>query len=231
MNISQKQIKHFEKLTEALMSPACVKDGLDHRQFYGIQKTTYRVSKRLAKGLIIEDRLRYNRQEIVIEADNESWGLNYHDGNKIKDYLDKNNIPYTLIITGGKGLRFHIFLSQKVLEQNWIFYLYAYICDKIDLDWKTHGVPENKSTNHLLGCIGKKSLKEDYGWYATHSNIIPEQRPKTLSHEVVFPSEIKTWNLPTRFLNMAIIFSKTIPKSSTRATMQNFRYRALLVLK
>lgn len=224
------QVKHFEKLSNAVGTPLCVFDGLGHKKFYGKNKRHFRNSIRLKAGLIVKDRLRFNGIEIILEADNEDWDINHINGNKIKAFLDKNNVPHMLIITGGKGLRFHIFLEKtRAISQEHIFYIYCYLCKCIDLNWKEHGVPENKHKHHLLGCIAKIGK---YGYYATCSETIPWERPKTKSQQVKFPKKIQTWDIPNDLFETAIDYGKTISIKNVSSVLRKFSYKKpMLVIK
>lgn len=225
------QKEHFQMLTYAVGSPVCVFDGAGHEKFYGDNKRPYNLSKLLENGNLVNDRVRFNSHEIIIEADKEDWELNYTNGNKIKDYLEVNNIPFMLIITGGKGMRFHIFIeNSRYITQKQIFFLYVYLCQCIGLKWQEHGVPENKQTNHILGCIGKIGK---YGFYATYSNIIPLKRPQTRLEDIKFPEKIQTWEVPDNVFNFAIDYGRSIPEVSIKQTLTKWRYkgRMLLILK
>ena len=223
-----KQQTHFELLSSVMGFPVCIFRGKGHFGFFKDKIPYHQTDK------IVSDRLRFNSREIIIESDTIDWDHNFKYGNKIKEFLDNKNIPYMLIITGGRGMRFHVFLDKySELPQQKIFFVYAYLCHCIGLDWQKHGVPENKSVNHLLGCISKLGK---FGGYASWYDKIPITRPKLKLSEIKFPEKIELWKIPEEIFDESISFGESIPKKIVSNTMNQFRYRVrgrgiMLVLK
>lgn len=226
--IINKQKEYFARISKTVEDLLCIWDGAGHKDFYGKNKRTYLESKRLNYGQLITDRLRFNGREIILDPSFKDWNLNYIDGIKIKNFLDKGGIPYDLIYTGGKGIRFSIFLKQSLTQQE-IFALYVYLCSRIDIKWETNGVPENKQKNHLLGVAGKiGSYKSVASWIEE----IPKERPRFNFANFKFNPNVKDWNIPKSFIGEAKEITKLIPRTVVEKTYSKFRYRKpLLILK
>lgn len=225
----EQQKRFFELLSNTLKQSVYVWDGVGHKAFFGRNKRHFRVSQLHNAGFLVNDILRFNGRQLTFDFDNDDWNINKTNAQLLKNYLDKNNIPYLIIITGGRGLRFQIYLDTNLpLLQDHIFYLYAYICNNCFLNWENFGVPENKQKNHLLGTIGKKGK---LGFYATYSETIPDKRPETKLSEIKFPSEIKLWKLDKSFVSNALAFGNSLSKEEIKTTFQRFRYKKSVMLK
>ena len=223
----QKQIKHFEHY-ENVGLKVYVVDGFGHKDYYNSSKRHYLQSHLLKNFKLVKDRLRFNGREIIIEFDDVQWAGNYANAIKVIDFLQKNSIPYELIITGGRGLRFSIFTKINY-AQSTIFALYCYSCYLIGIDWQTSGMPENKAVNHCVGCIGKIGK---LGYYATYSKEVPEKRPQIKIFEVQFPEKVELWNVSKKFLVNALDYASKIPKKEVMKNYEKFKYKKpLLELK
>ena len=192
--ITQKEF--FELLSSALGEPVLVWDGEGHS--WTKDKRVYTDSKLLAEGKPVTDIVRFNGREMVFDLDSKDWNENKENGKKIKDFLEDIGIPYLLQVTGGKGMRFHIYFDKySEMPQSRVFALYQIICKDLGLDYTKFGEPENKNLHKLVGTIGRPSPKEEYGhMYSTWLPDIPDERPSTDASSVRYPNEIKLWKIP-----------------------------------
>lgn len=217
----EKQLKHFELYEKAGLHVYVV-DGFGHKDYYNKNKRYYVNSYSLRNFKPISDRLRFNGREIVIEFDDDNWIANIDQAYDVKSYLQENLIPFELITTGGRGLRFHIFTYNKY-NQSTIFALYLYLCKLIGINYETSGYPENYNKDHCVGVIGKQSKR--LGYFATHYEYVPEHRPKTTIAEIKIPNEINLWDVPMDFLFKALEYASTIPEKKKKETYGKYRYR------
>ena len=147
----------FTNLLGEGIKPVFVFDGAGHKNFFGKNKHNYQISALHKKGQLVQDRCRFNHQELVIDPD-DVWPKVKEAGDKTLSFLNKNKIPYENIFSG-RCIRIHIFVknaiiyyakSKRIDTQKMCFYVYQYLCYLIGLDWKDFGVPENKAKNHRL---------------------------------------------------------------------------------
>ena len=231
------QTEHLKKISEVVGTPVNIFDGMGHKNFFGANKTVYYISNLHKKGQLVQDRIRFNGQEIVIDPDYDDWLKVKESGDKIIDLLNKEKIPFMLQFSG-RCIRISIFVKDKIIyyakkkhiePQQMCFYVYQYLCKLIGINWQDFGVPENKSKNHLLGCIGKKNLKT--GLYATWINdLLPSKRFETKQSNVQFPDKIETWDVSDDFLDKAYDYSSKIPEQEVQETLSRTKYQTNEIL-
>ena len=229
-----RQLDYFEKLTELNCKPDFVFDGSGHKNFFGNNKHHYQTSWLHKQGKLVQDRLRFNGQEIIIDPDCD-WSEVKKKGDKILNFFEDNSIPYELLLTG-RNVRFHIYTTNSIQNyareimkdpQQLCFYVYQFLCHSIGINWQDFGVPENQARDHLLGTIGKKNIKT--GFYCTWSDIIPEIKPETKLCNIKFSDELRSWNIKKDFLNDAINYSSKIPEKEVKLIFKNKKYSWTLV--
>ena len=223
------QIDYFKRLSEINGYPVFVFDGNGHKGFFGKNKHHYQISSLHKKGFMVQDRLRFNGQEIIFDPDC-SWFEVKKVGDKILDFLNKNQIPYEILFSG-RNIRIHIYVndslknyarSRRIDAQKMCFYLYQHLCYLVGIDWREFGVPENKAKNHLLGTIGKRNAKT--GFYCTYIKEIPQEQPQTNLSDVRFPEKLKFWDIPQEPLDKAFDYSSKIPEQEVQKTFVDKRY-------
>ena len=213
-DIVSKQKKFFEQLSSVMGIPVYVWDGESHS--WTKDKRHYSNSQLLKEDKPITDIVRFNGREIVFDLDYVDWKRNKEEGDKIKEFLDTMEIPYLLQATGGKGMRFHIYLNKySEMPQSRIFALYQILCKELKLNYKKFGESENKSIHKLIGAIGRQSPKEKYGGWSTILSDIPDKRPKTKEEDVIFPTEIKLWKVPDSLIEDAKVLEEENKKTQT----------------
>lgn len=172
--------------------------------------------------------------EIMLDPDVKEWNTLIYGMDLIKKYCDKENIPLQLAYSGGKGIHAHVFFDDKTLKIDEDNFKKAkkYEIDlyKIVRKALTDIIFNQSGANRLSLAIDPKkinfnqnkkgSMVREYGTqrpdghYKTLIDHIPESRTAAQELPLVFPDEIKTWNIPDKYnrqINEAIL--KEIEKS------------------
>ncbi len=157
------------------------------------------------------------QNEICLDPDLKDWNRLTTELKKIQAYCTKDNVPIELAYSGGSGIHGHIFFDSFGIDEDNFQKAKTYDIDlyKVVRNILLDIILEGAGTNKLaLGLDSKKinfskdrkgSQVREYGTlrpdgnYKTLITEIPETRPAPGSLPLVFPTELKPWQVPEKY--------------------------------
>ena len=113
MDTLNKQQEYFEMLSK-VTHPSDLKVALVN---YNSTTESYTPGKRYdSTKYQIHDERNIAVNEIVFDFDWTSYKANYQKAKAVIEVMDNRNIPYTICLTGGKGIHIHVFYDKVKLN-------------------------------------------------------------------------------------------------------------------
>lgn len=166
--------------------------------------------------------------EIMIDPDAENWEDIRDELRKLQIYCNKENIPYTMGFSGGKGIHFSIIFggisagsteatteiynkveefcidARKVVRST----LLSELAKRANVDLEKLGL-DRKKINFRTSSKGSQIREfgtiRAPGKYKTLITEIPDNKPEAGELPLVFPEDVKVWNIKdTEFNDIAI---------------------------
>ncbi|MDK2834256.1 MAG: putative primase/helicase [Methanolobus sp.] len=174
--------------------------------------------------------------EIVFDPDTPDYDVNREENQKIKDYLDSQEIPYELAYSGGKACHLHIFLAafdidSEDLDEARQYDVDLFKCaretiakevlknaganpDRMGLDWGK--IKFTTKGGRLGSMIREYGTTRHDGKYKTLVDEIPQTIPDHLP--LRFPGNPKLWNISGTIYHEAVrkAFKEAISRARTR---------------
>lgn len=145
--------------------------------------------------------------EVVFDIDSEDWCLVRDYGNRILKVLRGEKVPYSLGLTGGKGVHISVIfeLPEGTIKGNITYRMvrekvFNYVLEKAGIPDKGIIDPavvsfSDKSKGHLIREFGGRKFNEDKIFYKSTFDEIPDKRIRVRNPEKVRFPDLRIWNI------------------------------------